>query len=56
MNIRKFALTAFIILGVLDIVYGLLMNDRISLFMGPILILIAVYLIARERKQTAGKQ
>ena len=56
MNIRKFALTAFIILGVLDIVYGLLMNDRISLFMGPILILIAVYLAVRERRQTAGKQ
>jgi hypothetical protein len=56
MNIRKVALAFFIILGVLDIVYGLLMDDRISLLMGPVLIIIGLYLIMRERKQAPGRQ
>lgn len=56
MNIRKVALAFFIILGVLDIVYGLLMDDRISLLMGPVLIIIGLYLIMRERKQVPGRQ
>ncbi|HON38010.1 MAG: hypothetical protein ACOX3E_16035 [Desulfomonilia bacterium] len=51
MNVQKVVLVIFIILGVLDIVYGLLMDDRISLLMGPVLIIIGLYLIARERKQ-----
>ena len=56
MNARKIALTVFVILGVLDIAYGLFAGDRISLLMGPILILIAVYIAVRERKQAEGRQ
>ena len=56
MNIRKIALAIIVVLGVLDIAYGLFAGDRISLLMGPVLILIAVYIAVRERKQAAGRQ
>jgi len=54
MNAWKLAPLVFIVLGILDIIYGLLMDDRISLLMGPALIVIAVYIMARERKCSAG--
>jgi len=54
MNAWKLAPLVFIVLGILDIIYGLLMDDRISLLMGPALIVIAVYIMARERKRSAG--
>jgi len=56
MNIRKIALAIIVVLGVLDIAYGLFAGDRISLLMGPVLILIAVYIAVRERKQAADRQ
>jgi hypothetical protein len=56
MNMWKIAPVIFIVLGILDIIYGLLMNDRISLLMGPILIVIAVYIAARNRRQAAHRQ
>ncbi|MFY9399676.1 MAG: hypothetical protein WAR22_15065 [Desulfomonilia bacterium] len=56
MNVWKIAPIVFIVLGVLDIIYGVFMSDWISLVAGTALIVIAVLIILRERKREAGGQ
>jgi len=56
MNVWKIAPIVLIVLGVLDIIYGVFMSDWISLVAGTALIVIAVLIILRERKREAGGQ
>jgi inner membrane protein involved in colicin E2 resistance len=56
MNIWKVAPIVIIVLGVLDILYGVFMDDQLSLVMGPVLIVIAAIIILREKKREAGGQ
>jgi inner membrane protein involved in colicin E2 resistance len=53
---KKFILILFIVLGIIDFLYGIFYSDRISIFAGAGIVLITLY-IARDmnKEQKKGK-
>jgi hypothetical protein len=47
---RRFLPVIFIILGVLDTIYGAISSDVISLVIGVVMVVISVYILKKERE------
>ncbi|HNY66661.1 MAG TPA: hypothetical protein PKM41_14595 [Deltaproteobacteria bacterium] len=50
MKKRHMALIVFIILGILDFLYGLYRGDQFSMFMGLLIVVVAVGIAYRETR------
>ena len=52
---KKIIIILFIVLGIIDFLYGIFYGDRISIFVGPAIVLIALY-IARDMYKQQRKE
>lgn len=51
---HKVILVIFILLGLIDVMYGILRNDAISLVIGPVMVLTAGYLLTGQKRKKRG--
>jgi membrane protein implicated in regulation of membrane protease activity len=47
---KKYAIIIFLILGILDLIYGIMTGDRISLIIGGAMVVISLYVIKKEKQ------
>jgi inner membrane protein involved in colicin E2 resistance len=47
---KKYAIIIFLILGIFDIIYGILTGDKISLFIGGLMVVISLYVVKKEKQ------
>jgi len=52
---KKFSIILFIVLGIIDFLYGIFYGDRISMIAGPGIVLIALYIARDMNKGSKGK-
>jgi hypothetical protein len=52
---KKFFIIIFIVLGIIDFLYGVFYGDRISIIAGPGIVLIALYIARDMNKEPKGK-
>ncbi len=48
---KKFLPVLFVVLGTLDTIYGALKPDMVSLAIGVIMVVIAVYILKKEKEE-----
>jgi hypothetical protein len=46
---KRFIPAIFAILGILDLIYGIIRSDMLSLLIGPLMLGISVFIIWKER-------
>jgi hypothetical protein len=46
---KKYLPACFMIIGAIDLIYGILRTDMVSLFIGPLMVGLAVYTMIKER-------
>lgn len=47
---KKYVPILFLILGIIDLIYGITTGDRISLVIGGAMIVIALYVVKKEKQ------
>ena len=53
---KKYFLLVFVLLGAADLVYGLIKSENLSMFMGAIIVIIALTTFVRQLKEEKQKK